>query len=140
MTILKKNNGVFMNEYELLSLMYMGFAFNAMYFVGFVLLTWLGFRMARTIYDDSSATLSAKVFTSIFVMFVAFFFFQSNQVGGGILSTYAAQLVEIGSSSGERLTAFANSPTVLDGPLQSIFSIFILVFQLGIIWIKKLNN
>ena len=32
-----------MNEYEILSLMYMGFIFNATYFVGFVLFTWLGF-------------------------------------------------------------------------------------------------
>ena len=44
-----------MSEYEALNLMYMGFTFNALYTLGFILFTWLGFRMARNIYEDTSA-------------------------------------------------------------------------------------
>ena len=63
-----------MSEYEALNLMYLGFTFNAIYTLGFILFTWLGFRMARNIYEDSSATMLGKVFTSIFCLFVAYFF------------------------------------------------------------------
>ena len=53
-----------MTEYQLLNLMYLGFVFNAMYTVGFILFTWLGFKMARNIYEDSSAAITGKVFTT----------------------------------------------------------------------------
>ncbi len=126
-----------MSEYEALNLMYLGFAFNALYTIGFILFTWLGFKMARNIYEDSSATMLGKVFTSIYCLFVAFFFIQSNMIGGGILQSYTAILVEMGSSSGERLSSYADSPTILGGPVQTIFHLFILVFQLAVVWTKK---
>ena len=126
-----------MSEYEALNLMYMGFTFNALYTLGFILFTWLGFRMARNIYEDSTSTTLGKVFTTIFCLFVAFFFIQSNIIGGGILQSYTSILVEMDSSSGDRLSAYANSPTILGGPVQTMFQLFILVFQLAIVWTKK---
>ena len=126
-----------MSEFEALNLMYLGFTFNALYTLGFILFTWLGFRMARNIYEDTSATMLGKVFTSIYCLFVAFFFIQSNMIGGGILQSYTAILVEMGSSSGERLSSYADSPTILGGPDQTIFHLFILVFQLAVVWTKK---
>ena len=126
-----------MSEYEALNLMYMGFTFNALYTLGFILFTWLGFRMARNIYEDSTATMLGKVFTTVFCLFVAFFFVQSNMIGGGILQSYTSILVEMGSASGESLSAYANSPTILGGPVQMIFQLFILAFQLAIVWTKK---
>ena len=83
-----------MSEFEALNLMYLGFTFNALYTLGFILFTWLGFRMARNIYEDTSATILGKVFTSIYCLFVAFFFIQSNMIGGGILQSYTAILVK----------------------------------------------
>ena len=126
-----------MNEYEILSLMYMGFIFNATYFVGFVLFTWLGFRMARNIYEDANAAMIGKVFTTIYCIFVALFFFQSNLIGGSLLTEYTAQLVDIGSASGDRLSEYANSPTIIGGPVQVVFTLFILAFQLALVWSKK---
>ena len=126
-----------MTEYEALNLMYLGFTFNAIYTLGFILFTWLGFRMARNIYEDSAATMIGKLFTTIFCLFVAFFFIQSNMIGGGILQSYTSILVDMGSASGERLSAYANSPTILGGPVQTIFQVFILAFQLAIVWTKK---
>ena len=41
-----------MSEFEALNLMYLGFTFNALYTLGFILFTWLGFRMARNIYGN----------------------------------------------------------------------------------------
>ena len=126
-----------MSEFEALNLMYLGFTFNALYTLGFILFTWLGFRIARNIYEDTSATMLGKVFTSIYCLFVAFFFIQSNMIGGGILQSYTEILVEMGSSSGERLSSYADSPTILGGPVQTIFHLFILVFQLAVVWTKK---
>ena len=126
-----------MSEYEALNLMYLGFTFNAIYTIGFILFTWLGFRMARNIYEDSTATMLGKIFTTVFCLFVAFFFIQSNMIGGGILQSYSSILVEMGSPSGDRLSAYANSPTIIGGPLQLIFQLFILAFQLAIVWTKK---
>ncbi len=126
-----------MSEYETLNLMYMGFTFNAIYTLGYILLTWLGFRMARNIYEDSSANVIGKVFTSIFCLFVALFFIQSNMIGGGILQSYTSTLVDMGSSAGQRLSSYASSPTMLGGNIQTIFHLFILVFQLCIVWTKK---
>tara|TARA_Y100000591_G_C21731033_1_gene644110 strand:- start:438 stop:821 length:384 start_codon:yes stop_codon:yes gene_type:complete len=126
-----------MSEYEALNLMYIGFVFNGIYTLGFILFTWLGFRMARNIYEDTSASILGKVFTSIFCIFVAFFYIQSNMIGGGILQSYTATLVAMGSTSGDRLSEYASSPTILGGPVQTVFQIFILVFQLAIVWVKK---
>ena len=126
-----------MSEYEALNLMYLGFTFNAIYTLGFILFTWLGFKMARNIYEDSTATMVGKVFTTIFCLLVAFFFIQSNMIGGGILQSYTSTLVEMDSASGERLSAYANSPTILGGPVQTIFQVFILAFQLAIVWTMK---
>ena len=66
-----------MSEYEALNLMYIGFTFNAIYTLGFILFTWLGFRMARNIYEDSQASMLGKIFTTIFCLFIAFFFIQN---------------------------------------------------------------
>ena len=126
-----------MSEYEALNLMYLGFTFNAIYSLGFILFTWLGFRMARNIYEDSTATTLGKAFTTIFCIFVAFFVIQSNMIGGGILQSYTSILVDMDSASGERLSNYANSPTILGGPVQTIFQVFILAFQLAIVWTKK---
>ena len=117
-----------MSEYETLNLMYLGFAFNALYTLGYILLTWMGFRMARNVYEDVSANMLGKVFTPIFCLFVTLFFIQSNMIGGGILQSYTTILVDMGSASGERLSSYTNSATMLGGPVQTIFHLFILIF------------
>ena len=53
-------------------------------------------------------------------------------IGGGILQSYTSLIVEMGSSSGDRLSEYANSPTILGGPVQLIFQVFILIFQLAL--------
>ena len=126
-----------MTEYQLLNLMYLGFVQNAVYFVAMVLLTWLGFRMARNIYEDPNANIIGKVLTTIFCFFVAFFFFNINQIGGGILNSYTAQLIEIGAESGNRLRAIADSLGGPGGTLQTLFNLFILLFQLALVWVVK---
>ena len=52
-----------MTEYQVLNLMQVGFIQNAMYFVGMVLLTWLGFRMANNVRNTPDVNMMGKVFT-----------------------------------------------------------------------------
>ena len=59
-----------MTEYQIFNMMYVGFISNSMYFVGLVLLTWLGFRMANNIYNSPDANMAAKIFTSIYCVLV----------------------------------------------------------------------
>ena len=55
-----------MTEYQIFNMMYVGFISNSMYFVGCVLLIWLGFRMANNIYNSPDANMASKIFTSLF--------------------------------------------------------------------------
>ena len=126
-----------MAEYQILNLMQVGFIQNAMYFVGMVLFTWLGFRMANNIYNNSNANMLSKVFTSVFCIFVAAFMFGVNQIGGSILESAVMQLNDAGASSAERMAEYLNFPLVVGSPLQTGFVLFILAFQLAITWSTK---
>ncbi len=126
-----------MTEYQILNLMQVGFIQNAMYFVGMVLFTWLGFRMANNIYNNSNANMLSKVFTSVFCIFVAAFMFGVNQIGGSILESAVMQLNDAGASSAERMAEYLNFPLVVGSPLQTGFVLFILAFQLAITWSTK---
>jgi hypothetical protein len=108
-----------------------------MYFVGMVLMTWLGFRMANNVRNAPDANMLGKVFTSVFCLFVAAFMFQVNQIGGAILSSNVDLLVEMGAASGERMSEYMNAPLIVGGSVQTIFVLFVLVFQLAIVWGKK---
>ena len=117
--------------------MQVGFIKNAMYFVGMVLFTWLGFRMANNIYNNADANMLSKVFTSVFCIFVAAFMFGVNQIGGSILESAVMQLNEVGASSAERMAEYLDFPLVVGSPLQTAFVLFILAFQLAITWSSK---
>ncbi|MDC0166251.1 hypothetical protein OAI73_01335 [Gammaproteobacteria bacterium] len=126
-----------MTEYQVLNLMQVGFIQNAMYFVGMVLMTWLGFRMANNVRNAPDANMLGKVFTSVFCLFVAAFMFQVNQIGGAILSSNVDLLVEMGAASGERMSEYMSAPLIVGGSVQTIFVLFVLVFQSAIVWGKK---
>ena len=129
--------GEIMTEYQILNLMYLAFISNAMYFVGMVLFTWLGFRMANNVRQQDNAPLVGKVFTSIFCLFVGLLFFNTSQIGGGILGSYVAQLIDMGAASGDRLAVIADSPAVIGGAIQSTFHAFVVIFQLLLVWVKE---
>jgi len=125
-----------MTEYQVLNLMQVSFIQNAMYFVGMVLMTWLGFRMCNNVRNKPNANMAGKVFTSVYCLFVAAFMFQVNQIGGAILASNAALLVDMGAASGDRMTAYLDAPLIVGGSVQTLFVLFILVFQLAIVWTK----
>ena len=126
-----------MTEYQIFNLMYVGFISNSMYFVGMVLLTWLGFRMANNIFNSANANMAAKVFTSIYCVLVGIMLFYTQQIGAAILETAANNLASIEAASAERMSTYPNSPLSVGGPVQTFFVLLVVVFQLAIVWSKK---
>ena len=126
-----------MTEYQIFNLMYVGFISNSMYFVGMVLLTWLGFRMANNIFNSADANMAAKVFTSIYCVLVGIMLFYTQQIGAAILETAANSLASIEAASAERMSTYPNSPLSVGGPVQTFFVLLVVVFQLAIVWSKK---
>ena len=125
-----------MTEYQVLNLMQVSFIQNSMYFVGMVLMTWLAFRMCNNVRNNPNVNLG-KLFTSIFCVFVAAFMFQVNQIGGAILNSNVALLVDMGAASGDRMAAYLDAPLIVGGPVQTVFVLFVLVFQLALVWVKE---
>ncbi|MAX49589.1 MAG: hypothetical protein CMD75_02000 [Gammaproteobacteria bacterium] len=126
-----------MTEYQIFNLMHVGFIQNAMYFVGMVLFTWLGFRMANNIYNNPESNMLAKVFTSLFCVLVAAMMFNVQQIGAAILGTAVTQLADIGAASAERMQMYVDSPLGIGGAVQTMFVLLVVVFQLAIVWTKK---
>ena len=126
-----------MTEYQILNIMHVGFIQNAMYFVGMVLMTWIAFRMCNNVRNNPNTNIAGKAFTSIFCVFVALFMTQTNAIGGSILTSSVNSLVDVGAASAERMSACLSSPMIIGGPVQKVFVLFILVFQLALVWTKE---
>ncbi len=126
-----------MNEYELLNLMYLFFISNAMNFVGFVILIWLGFRFAANIYENQNTDMVGKVMVSLFYVSVAVLMTFNGMTGASVLSAYTEQLAAVGSEAVPRLQAAADNIAGLGGPLSVFFSVLILVMQLTLTFRKK---
>ena len=127
-----------MTEYQIFNMMYVGFISNSMYFVGMVLLTWLGFRMANNIYNSSDANMAAKLFTSVYCVLVAAMLFYTQQIGAAILNTAVENLGVNGfSESDERMTQYVDNPLTIGGTVQTLFVVLVLLFQLAITWRSK---
>ena len=126
-----------MTEYHIFNMMYVGFISNSMYFVGCVLLIWLGFRMANNIYNSPDANMASKVFTSLYCVLVAMITYYTQQIGAAILGTAVTSLTDIGAASAERMVQYVDNPLTIGGTVQTVFVLVVLVFQLAITWSKK---
>tara|TARA_B100001250_G_C19798210_1_gene789766 strand:- start:2188 stop:2517 length:330 start_codon:yes stop_codon:yes gene_type:complete len=108
-----------------------------MYFVGMVLLTWLGFRMANNIYNNADANMAAKLFTTLYCVLVAAMMFYTQQIGSAILETAVNSLTSIEAASAERMEKYVGNPLTIGGTVQTAFVVLVLLFQLAIIWMSK---
>ena len=126
-----------MTEYQIFNMMYVGFISNSMYFVGCVLLIWLGFRMANNIYNSPDANMASKVFTSLYCVLVAMITYYTQQIGAAILGTAVTSLTDLGAASAERMVQYVDNPLTIGGTVQTVFVLVVVVFQLAITWSKK---
>ena len=126
-----------MTEYQIFNMMYIGFISNSMYFVGCVILIWLGFRMANNIYNSPDANMASKIFTSLYCVLVAIMTFYTQQIGAAILDAAVTSLADVGAASAERMVQYVDNPLTIGGTVQTLFVVVVLVFQLAITWSKK---
>lgn len=126
-----------MTEYQIFNMMYIGFISNAMYFVGMVLLTWLGFRMANNIYNSNDANMTAKLFTSLYCILVAAMMFYTQQIGAAILNTAVDSLQAVNVATHTRMMEYTGHPLSIGGTVQTAFVVLVLLFQLAITWRSK---
>ena len=129
-----------MTEYQIFNMMYVGFISNSMYFVGMVLLTWLGFRMANNIYNSPDANMAAKLFTSLYCVLVAAMLFYTQQIGAAILNTAVGNLEAGGeelADSAARMKQYVDDPLTIGRTVQTLFVVVVLLFQLAITWRSK---
>ena len=126
-----------MSFFRMFFMLYVGFISNSMYFVGCVILIWLGFRMANNIYNSPDANMASKIFTSLYCVLVAMMTFYTQQIGAAILDTAVTSLTDVGAASAERMVQYVDNPLTIGGTVQTLFVLVVLVFQLAITWSKK---
>lgn len=126
-------------ETQIWELFYAGLTPNAMFMVAMVLLTWLGFRFAAAISNDSNTPMMAKIVSSAYFLIVAMMFYGTAEVGGIMASATAdrlAMLPEI-STGGQAFIERVEAGRVLGGPLSVALNAVILIMQLTMTWMKK---
>jgi len=126
-------------EYEIWTLMYMGFISNAMFMVAMVLLSWLGFRFAAAIAADPSTPLMGKVTATLFYLLVGIMFFNTAQIGGAIIGGAAESLSALPevTSRGADLIKRVESGFVPGGLITTSLNVVIVFFQLAMTWVKR---
>ena len=128
-----------MTEVDIWNILYMGLISNSMYFVGMVLLTWLGFRFAAAIAADPTTPMMGKITATVFYVIVGVMFYNTAQIGGLIIASASenfALLPEMTSRAAD-LIARVESGFVPGGIITTALNIVIVFFQLAMTWIKR---
>ena len=126
-------------EYEMWNLMYLAFISNAMFMVGMVLLSWLGFRFAAAIAADPETPIIGKITATVFYLLVGIMFYNVNQIGGIIMAGTAenfAVLPEMSTRAAD-LIERVESGFVPGGLVSTALNVVIVFFQLAMTWVKR---
>jgi hypothetical protein len=126
-------------EAQIWELFYAGLTPNAMFMVAMVLLTWLGFRFAGAISNDSNTPLMAKILSSAYFVIIAMMFYSVAEIGG-IMASAAADSFAMLPEMSSRAQAFierVEAGQIPGGPLSVALIVVILFMQLTMTWMKK---
>ena len=128
-----------MTELEIWNVMHMGLISNSMYFVGMVLMTWLGFRMATKTRDDKNAEMIGKILVSVFFVLVGLSFLNVTMIAGDIISTSASAMALLSerTAGADNLIEVGSSPLNPGGPFSYVFHALIVGMQLLMVWGKS---
>ena len=128
-----------MTELEIWNVMHMGLISNSMYFVGMVLMTWLGFRLATKTRDDKNAEMIGKILVSAFFVLVGLSFLNVTMIAGDIISTSASAMALLSerTAGADNLIEVGSSPLNPGGPVSYVFHALIVGMQLLMVWGKS---
>ena len=129
-----------MNELEMWKLLAAFMSGNAVWFLGYIVAIWLGFRISNNIYETGHVPTLARVVASVYCLSVAAFMaalmFQINNLmqnfATGFTAISSTQLI---SAAAENFIANSNVP--IFKVIQTGFVASIIVMQLSGIWMKK---
>jgi len=130
-----------MSELDMWNILAAFMSGNAIWFLGYVVATWLGFRMTNNIYASGGGPIVGKILVSIYCLSVSAFMFALWVNTNGVFRDVAAGLTNIGetaelSSAAQAFIAAAGNAPSMD-PIQIAFVGSIIVMQLLQVWMKK---
>ena len=114
---------------------------NAIWFLGYVVATWLGFRMTNNMYTSGDGNIVAKILVSGYCLSVSAFMCVLMVNTNGLIRDVATGLTNIGEPgalSGAAQAFVAEASNMPDmNPIQMVFIASIIVMQLLQVWMKK---
>ena len=114
---------------------------NAVWFLAYVVSTWLGFRMTSNIYMNGGAPIIGKILVSLYCLSVSAFMCTLMVNTNGLFRDVAAGLNTVGQTgelSGAAqafIEQASNAPSM--NPIQMVFVASIILMQLLQVWMKK---
>ena len=114
---------------------------NAVWFLAYVVATWLGFRMTSNIYMNGGAPIIGKILVSLYCLSVSAFMCTLMVNTNGLFRDVAAGLTTVGQTgelSGAAqafIEQASNAPSM--NPIQMVFVASIILMQLLQVWMKK---
>ena len=114
---------------------------NAVWFLAYVVATWLGFRMTSNIYMNGGAPIIGKILVSLYCLSVSAFICTLMVSTNGLFRDVAAGLDTVGETgelSGAAqafIEQASNAPSM--NPIQMVFVASIILMQLLQVWMKK---
>ena len=130
-----------MSELDMWNILAAFMSGNAIWFLGYVVATWLGFRMTNNIYASGSGPIVGKILVSIYCLSVSAFMCVLMVNTNGVFRDVAAGLTNVGETAALSdaaqafIAAAGNAPSM--NPFQMAFVGSIIVMQLLQVWMKK---
>ncbi len=114
---------------------------NAIWFLAYVVATWLGFRMTNNIYMDGSAPIVGKILVSLYCLSVSAFMYMLIVNTNGLFRDVAVGLKTVGQTGELSAAAQAFIEQASDAPsmnpIQVVFVVSIIIMQLLQVWMRK---
>lgn len=130
-----------MSEFDLWNVFAAFMAGNAMWFLGYIVATWLGFRMTNNIYASGGGPIIGKILVSVYCLSVSAFMCILMVNTNSLFRDVAAGLTSVGETaalSGAAQAFIAEASNVPSmNPFQMAFITSIIVMQLLQVWVRK---
>lgn len=130
-----------MSELDMWNILASFMSGNAVWFLAYVVATWLGFRMTSNIYHGGDAPVIGKILVSLYCLSVSAFMCTLMVNTNELFRDVAAGLTTIGQTGELSVAAQAfieqASQVPSMNPIQMVFVASIILMQLLQVWMKK---
>ena len=130
-----------MSELDMWNLLAGFMSGNAVWFLAYVVATWLGFRMTSNVYESGQAPLIGKILVSLYCLSVSAFMCTLMVNTNGLFRDVASGLSAVGETgelSGAAQAFIAQAADVPSmNPIQMVFVASIILMQLLQVWMKR---